>query len=171
MLRFAGAIIIIFASYAIGRSFAGQLDRRCRILNDIERCLLALAREISYTKTPLPQALIIASRAGGEGGVIFRLAGEKLLKGQGVSAQEAWEESLMSLTIELGLKNTDLDVLTAFGAGLGLSHAEDQLKRIEICRERLYKLEEEAKAYGQKFGKVWKNLGWMAGLAIALIFF
>ena len=101
MLRIAGALIIIIASAAIGRSFAGQLERRCRILNDFNRCLLSLEREISYTKTPLPQALIIASRSGGEGGQIFRLTGEKLLKRQGICAQDAWEESLRAMSIKL----------------------------------------------------------------------
>lgn len=171
MLRIAGAVIIILASVKAGRYFAYVLERRLRILKDIDQGLLALEREISYARTPLPQALAGAAKMSGEGGAIFRIAGEKLLAGEGIGAQEAWRESLKETSSDLGLKEPELEILYSFSAGLGLSHYEDQLKRIDISRQRLAALIGEADEYKNKFSKIWKNLGWMAGLALVLIFF
>jgi stage III sporulation protein AB len=163
--------MIIFVSVSIGRLLAAELDKRCYLLHDLQQGLLALEREISYTKTPLPQALKTAAEAGGRSAVVFHYTVDLLNRRQGISAQRAWELALEKASHELPLKAEDLFILNSFGRGLGLSNAEDQVKRLELSRQRLFQAEELAKDQARRLGKVWKNLGWAAGIAIAIISF
>jgi stage III sporulation protein AB len=171
MLKILGALMIIFVCVYMGRILSGQLEKRCKLLHDLQQGLLALEREIGYTATPLPKALAIAGQSSGLAVCVFSEASRKLEQKRGISAQEAWEISLQKAGHELPLLSEDLAILSAFGRGLGLSDIEDQIKRLELSRQRLFVQEEEAHEQYKKLGKVWKNLGWAAGIAIAIISF
>lgn len=171
MLKIVGAVMIIFVSVSIGRLLAGELDKRCQLLHDLQQGLLALEREISYTATLLPEAMLVAAKAGGTAAVIFRDTSKLLLERQGENAQRAWEMAVEKAGRELVLAAGDLSILYDFGRGLGLSGTNDQIKRLELSRQRLFQAEEVAKDQAKRLGKVWKNLGWAAGFAIAIIAF
>ncbi|MGI5891379.1 MAG: hypothetical protein ACOX7H_01395 [Bacillota bacterium] len=171
MLKILGAIMIIFVCVSIGRLLAEELERRCRVLHDLQQGLLALEREISYAATPLPEALRIAARSSASAASVFENAASKLRQSRGINAQQAWEWALERAGYELPLGAEDLSILSAFGRGLGLSDMQDQIRRLELSRQRLFSLEEEAQAHYRQLGKVWKNLGWAAGIAIAIISF
>jgi len=167
MLKIIGACIIIFASASIGRIGAAKMEKRFHALQYLQGGILSLEREIGYGATPLPEALISASAAAGPIAPLFQLTAQKLLAGRGINAQEAWSEAIEE--VSLPLNRADCEILAAFATGLGLSDGKDQLKRLELIRLRLQAAEEEAKKEWQNMGKVWKNLGWAAGVILVLI--
>ena len=82
----------------------------------------------------------------------------------------AWQDALARFPLRERLKPADVEILAAFGEGLGLSDAQEQENRIELCRLRLASAEEAAVALANQMGKVWRNLGWALGLLLTLLF-
>jgi stage III sporulation protein AB len=171
LLKIIGALLVIFVCVSAGRMMAARLEKRSKILHDLQQGLLALGREIDYAAMPLPPALLQASSAAASAAELFEKSGNNLRRQSGISAEQAWQQSLQQLAADWPLTDEDMSVLSAFGCGLGLSSVEDQLRRLELIRQRLLVQEEEAQAQARQLGKVWKNLGWAAGIAIAIIAF
>ena len=169
MLKICGAILIIIACGIAGRLTAARLLRRLRLIQGLQNGLLALEREISYSATPLPQALVMAAVAGGEGAAVFKTSAHYLGTGEGLNPGQAWDQALAEVENAGTLTYEDRQVLQSFGLGLGLSDGEDQLKRLQLTRQRLGVLEGEAKKRWEKDGKIWQSLGWAGGLLLALI--
>lgn len=169
MLRLTGALLIILSCSAGGFLASQSLRMRCLLLRGIQEGLLALKREIAFANTQLSQALNIAATAAGEGQGLFLGAAERLSAQRGVSAGEAWGESLTEFAASRELLQEEQEILAAFGLGLGLSDAADQLNRLELCRQRLAAAEEAAQLKWENLGKVWRNLGWSAGVILALL--
>ncbi len=171
MLRWVGLIMVVLGCGLMGQLLAKSLERRCKVLQELGQGLLILEREIGYSATLLPQALAQAGQGAGQAGELFIVTGELLAAGEGQGAGHAWLDALDRTAPDLNLEEETRQLLVAFGQGLGLSHSQDQLKRLELCRLRLEGLETEAKNKWRQLGKVWKNLGWAMGLALALLFF
>lgn len=168
MLKVIGAIMIIIASAGIGRLFAVKLQQRQVCLNQLQQGLLALEREVGFAATPLPQALNQAALAAGHGGVVFTAAADFLVNGEGLSAAEAFSQSIEDS--KLTINSQDRQILADLSAGLGLSDCDDQLKKIELIRLRLQSAEAEAKEQYASWGKIWKNIGWSVGAVLVLMF-
>lgn len=170
MLKLLGAFLVIAACAAGGMLASKSLERRCRILRGLQEGLLALKREISFSNSRLSQAMAAAAVSAGQSYELFQLTGEKLTEGQGISAGEAWQEALKEFAFDTVLEREELEVLQSFGVGLGLSDINDQINRLELCRQRLESIEKNAELQWQKLGKVWRNLGWSLGIVLALLF-
>ncbi len=168
MLKIIGAVLIIIASASIGRLFAAKLHQRQICLSQLQQGLLALEREVGFAATPLPQALAQAALAANHGGVVFTAAADLLVNGEGLSAAEAFEQSIAES--QLAISKEDRQILADLSAGLGLSDCDDQLKKIELIRLRLQSAETEAKEQYASWGKIWKNIGWSVGAVLVLMF-
>ncbi len=168
MLKVIGAVLIIIASTGIGRLFACKLQQRQICLSQLQQGLLALEREVGFAATPLPQALNQAALAAGHGSVVFTAAADLLVNGEGLSAAEAFTQSIAEN--QLAISSTDRQILADLSSGLGLSDCDDQLKKIELIRLRLQSAESEAKEQYASWGKIWKNIGWSVGAVLVLMF-
>lgn len=170
MLKLIGAVLIIISCSAGGVFASKGMERHCRVLRGIQEGLLALKREISFNNSRLSQAMVNSAKAAGISGDLFSATGQKLLEGRGISAGDGWQEALEEFNLVNRLEEDEMEVLKAFGSGLGLSNIDDQISRLELCRQRLESIEKNAENQFQKLGKVWRNLGWSLGVVLALLF-
>lgn len=97
-------------------------------------------------------------------GYLFRLASTKM---QELSAGEAWKYSLDH--VKTNLKQEDKNVLANLENLLGKTSIEGQLSEIELMEQFLDKQIGIAEEERQKNEKLYRSLGVMAGLAIAII--
>lgn len=97
-------------------------------------------------------------------GAIFKNASMKMKE---VSAGEAWKHAIQNS--KTNMTEEDLKVLENFEKMLGKTSIEGQLSEIKLLErfidEQIEKAEEEQK----KNEKLYRNLGVIAGLAIAII--
>lgn len=168
MLKLLGALLVGGSCVMLGRILAAQLYRHKDLLAGLQQGLLLLEKEISFSATPLPQALRRAAQGAGGAAALFEQSAAQLAQGQGLTAAEAWHSALQPYRAQL-LADEYAD-LQAFAAGLGLSDSENQLKRIELTRIKLAAAEQRAQEACQQQGKVRKSLGWALGAALILIF-
>jgi len=172
LIKLLGGLIIISACGALGNMVAKALAARAEALTVACHGLQLLATEIDYGATPLPLALEqVSRRLGGEVGQLFSKAAENLINEKGLTATEAWEGALADSLNYLAMNGGDTDVLRRFGQGLGLSHREDQLRRLRLVSEQLEERQKEAARASQTQGRVWRGLGVSTGLVLFLMWF
>ncbi len=154
----------------MGFSFGSQYNSRYWQLRKLRSSLKLLETEINYSLNPLPQALIkVGTRVSQPVNVLYQYSAQLMEKDMGAPIDEIWEKALIKLAEVSSLKKTELDILLDFGQGLGVSDKEEQLKNLQLAQEQLRIVEANADALRQKNERMYKTLGVLAGLALALI--
>lgn len=170
MLKILGAVCILLSSGYLGFKLGDRYRRRTEILRFLQNGLSLLEKEISYSLTPLPLALSrVGEKLRGESRILFLHAGRLLNSNKGLTAAEAWEQGVYSLTKEFPLEREEVGILIVFGHGLGCSAREEQIKNIALAREQLRMMEtvsEEARAKNQR---MWQYMGLCSGGVIILL--
>ena len=99
--------------------------------------------------------------------VFLRTAEEIRNSGNGESAFLGALESSRS---DLGLTESDMEKIRRFAVGLGTSDMEHSIKNICQLREQLELSARDAEENEKKWGRVFRNGGWLMGFAAALLF-
>ncbi|GAB6274718.1 MAG: stage III sporulation protein AB [Peptococcaceae bacterium] len=172
MLKIAGCLLIMSAGSFAGISLARNYARRPGELRSMVTALQMLETEISYTATPLPEALTrIAVRCDKAITPLFSRAGEELLAQTGCTAGEAWETALNKFYALSSTLPSDLAVLRNLGMVLGISDGEDQCKHLRLAREQLKREVITAEQQAAKYVKLWNYLGLLGSLALILLLY
>jgi len=166
-----GCILIIGACSYIGFFLGKQYNTRFEQVKKLRSSLKMLETEISYSMNPLPEALFrIGSRISGPVGILYEHVAELLEKNAGLPMEKVWKVGLSKLSEESSLKKEELDVLDDFGLGLGGSDREEQLKNLHLAQEHLRIIEASAESDKNKYERMYKTLGVLAGTALAIVF-
>lgn len=162
--------MILISSTAIGYMFSLKYKMRRRMLKHIISSLNLLKIEIMYTKTPLNELLNkVANSSDNSINTLFRETAKILDLNTGYTAGEAWEAFLNNWKNDY-LKNEDKEILKSFGYGLGNSDTHNQEKNFDLAMELLKKQLENAEEDGKKSEKLFRNIGFLTGLAIVILF-
>ncbi|NLJ60336.1 MAG: stage III sporulation protein AB [Firmicutes bacterium] len=171
MVKLLGAVLVVGSSGVIGNVVAGGYSDRPKQLSELISAFTLLETEISYTKTPLSEALM---RAGGRKGSIarriFEMAAHMIASGD-VGPGQAWETVVRHIYSISALTSEDRDALLAFGAKLGSLSSADQLRHIALVRERLRANEMNARDKASETARMWRYLGLTVGAMIALLLY
>lgn len=170
LARWIAAAAIVGISSLIGIEMAKGYVLRTRELQEISGALARLDTEIHHYATRLPEALL---RAGGlfsgPVGQLFLRASELLSGQQLPGVREAWRTALSEAGAALHLDREDLEVLARLGDQLGSSDREGQRRYIQLTLSQLVVQEEKAHALRQKYERMYKSLGVLGGLALAIL--
>jgi len=170
ILKIMTSLAIVGSSAMIGISLANRYVQRTNELRELQGALSRLEAEISHYSTRLPEALKnIGTTAGGETGRLFLMTAENLSGADACSVEEAWKQSLEEGKKRMSLAAEEYDILMRFGAQLGCTDKEGQKKYITLTLSQL-KLQ-EAKAFEQryKYERMYRSLGILGGLALAIL--
>jgi len=170
MIKFLGMLILVIAGGLSGRLGSRVLEERLTDLTSCRQAFHLLETEISYALCPLPQAFChVSDMCQGRAGLLFGSAAEILKAGEGVTAGQAWLAALKKHTPEMALNDGDIEVLASFAPGLGLCAREDQLRKLSLLEQALSGREENAGQHFRQMGKVWRSIGWCAGITVAML--
>ncbi|HHY81454.1 MAG TPA: stage III sporulation protein AB [Clostridiales bacterium] len=162
------SVIIVFSTL-IGLEMAKRYVARTKELSAMQGALSRLETEIVHYASRLPEALnMIGQSIGGGTGKLFCLTA-KSLNDKKCTVSEAWRSSLDNLKDELHLQQEDLDILRRFGDQLGSSDREGQVKFIQLTLMQLREEEKKARAAREKYEKMYRSLGLLGGIALAII--
>lgn len=167
-----GAVLLVTATTGFGIWKGNSYTARNKELEQLITALQLLETEITYSVTPLPEALRrIGSRIAGNVGSLWHAAGDELLEGDGRSAEQIFTEQLERWKFKLHLREQDREILRTFGHTLGNSDRSDQLKHIRLASTRLSAEEQNARDEKARLGKMWRYLGALTGLAGVIIMY
>ncbi|MBQ6907446.1 MAG: hypothetical protein IJQ28_03620 [Clostridia bacterium] len=162
MLKFFGAVLIVSAFGVWGISKSKRLKTRCDSLLTIISSLNLLENEISYGEKDIASAL--SSVGAMENLPFFIEIAENLKK---TSAFCAFSNALNGT--EMCLSQTDKDILLEFSQNLGTVSKDFQVSSILHTKELLLSSRNSACSDYEKYGKLYRNMGFLIGTLIALI--
>lgn len=170
VLKALGSGLLILATTAFGAIVAANYARRPVELRLCAAGLEHLETQIGYATTPLPEALPqVARDLRGPVARLFRLTARELASGKGLTAGEAWKIAIERVWPGTALDRSDRESLAALAPHLGASDRADQVKHLALARQRLTTAAAEAERLAAREGKLWRNLGVLGGVALALI--
>ncbi len=171
IIKIIGAAVLIGATSLIGFSLAADCSKRPRTLRELQALLQMLENEISYLSNLLSEAFNrIYEGSNSEAAILFKAAAENLGT-SGVTADEAWEKAVEDNCSKLSLNKEDKTILETFGKMLGNSDLEGQLNNIRLITSQLKLQELKAEEMRRKNERMYRSLGVLSGLAIAILLF
>ena len=158
-------ISIIIASTLIGILFSKKYSKREKELKDMKSALNLFATKIKFTYEPIPNLFLeISNKIGGNVGKIFESSSNRMKE---ESAGEAWNNSF--LDVPNNLLEEDVVILKNLGRLLGQTDLEGQISEIEVVSQFLNTQLENARQEKLKNEKMYRTLGIISGLTIAII--
>lgn len=171
-MKLFGALLVLFSSTAAGWLWGTMLRKRLKTLGDLRQVFQWLETEIGYNLFPLQEAFRrIGERLRGETSIITGVFVGFLNSVQGLTAEEAWRQTVQTCREKLVLAENDWKILEDFGCTLGTTDRSHQLKAIQESLERIKIQEEEAGKTMEKNEKLYRYLGTAAGTLVILLFY
>lgn len=169
VLRALGALLIVVASSSVGRLYADKFGRRRRELKAFSDALERLETEVFYGSTPLPTALErVAEGAPSSIRPFFQDLLRRLERTEDLPG--AWRSSLEGHFSHSCLAREDLLALLPLSDVLGTSDRNDQRRHLKSVGRRLRQHEETARSEEDKNAKLWRSVGLLGGVALAILF-
>lgn len=170
VIKIIGSIFIIFSSSGIGYILGKDFSRRVEQLKLLRMSLQMLETEIEYSSTPLPYAFeSISKKCISPVREIFKDVSDNLKGNHFSTVGEAFEKALIDCREITCFKKEDMEILKSFSHSIGSSDREGQEKSFRLVIKQLEGQEDRAEESRAKNEKMYKSLGLLAGLAIAII--
>lgn len=169
MFKILGAGFIIFSTTLAGFEYARHLSLRPRQLRMFRTALQSLEAEIMYGHTPLHEATRKLSAQMPKPLSDFFNSFSTKLTSIDTTVRIAWEESLKEIWRRTALKQSEFEILVQFGETLGKHDRLTEQKQIVVALTHLEREEEEARDKQQRYEKMVKSIGFLAGLLIVIL--
>ncbi|MFW5648548.1 MAG: stage III sporulation protein SpoIIIAB [Candidatus Alkaliphilus sp. MAG34] len=170
LFKFVYSVIIVGCSSLLGFIFANTYVERSKLLNSLLSALQMLETEIVYGATPVPTIMRrVGNKTKKEIGNIFLSAAGLLNLNSGQTFDEIWHDAVIREAKHTCLSREDIDLLLSLGKNLGISDCEDQVKHIRLIQEEFKRHYEHSLIEQNKNTKLFRNLGFLLGMAIVII--
>lgn len=158
-------ISIVVASTGLGVLLSKKYSNREKELKEMKSALNIFATKIKFTYEPIPNVFLeIANKIGGNIGKIFERASIRMKE---ENAGKAWNNAFED--VPNNLSKEDVTILTNLGRMLGQTDVEGQISEIEVVEQFLENQLENARQEKIKNEKMYRTLGIVGGLMIAVI--
>ena len=157
--------MIIVTSSIIGILFSKKYANREKEIKEMKNALNMFSTKIKFTYEPIPNVFMeIANKIGGNIGMIFDIAANRMKE---LPAGDAWCQALKDS--KNNLNKEDISVIQNLNRLLGQTDLDGQLSEIEVVNDFLTAQLENASEERRKNEKMYRTLGLVTGLTIAII--
>lgn len=167
MIKLFGASIIFIFSTAWGYISSQIPYKRYKNLLKIISCLNTMKNEIRFSQDYIDDILLKVSKIC-EFDFIFKTT---TTFDKTIPISKRWKQALTYDAPSLKLSTQDCEALIGFGAELGMTDKEGQLKNIENTVSILNTLQVSAKDEYEKMSKLKKGLGLSLGLFTIILLY
>ncbi len=162
IVKIIGSVLIITASVSVGWSKSKQLSNRKVFLQEFIAFLTTLSTNFRFNSADI---FTLTALSLGE-----KLAANiSFANPQNLSFEQIWQMQIKILPRSYSLKKQDISLLNEFGAELGKTDVEGQLKHIELYKSLFTKQLYEAEELIVQKSKLYKTLGLFVGISIVLV--
>jgi len=155
MLKLAGAGMVLVAFAVLGYAKSLSLKLRCESIARVLYSLRIMENEISYGKISMDKVMESIKKLGG-------------ISAENPSGDSAGEWFLNAVEYEK-LEKADMEVLTSFSKTLGITDTVSQQRNIKNTVKTLELLEIDAKNNYEKYGKMYRNIGFLTGMLAVIL--
>lgn len=170
LLKCVGLVMLMSACAMFGISLSRDYIARINNLSQINKMLLLLKGEIKYNNSGINEAVRkVSLQTDNIIGVFLKKVSEKFENGK-VTLKEAWNYGADEyLKNQSKLSEKDILILKELGANLGVTDRETQINNITKCMDVIdMTIQELNETRGEKC-RLYKTLGVMAGVFVAVV--
>jgi len=170
ILKMAGIVLIVSASAFLGYFLSLECRNRPQQLRELQSLLSMFENQICYLSDILTEAFTRVYKSSSTSvGEFFGQTVEYIKNHPGTNASLAWETAVKENMHKTALNSEDKEILLAFGKILGSSDIEGQVKNIRLTVSQLKTQEEKAERNRMKYEHMYRNLGLLGGVALAIL--
>lgn len=166
MIKITGLALIVLCCSTAGIWAASGLSKRVSTLEIVIRLYQYLRDSLKYLR---PSVTMLIGRAAGEaefsGLGFLRGCDEKMRSGK--NFPESWREAISEDIATMGKE--DAPIVLSLAGVLGASDLDSQLAALEHGMALLEARLGEAREYASKHKKLYRTLGVLAGLMVAIV--
>lgn len=168
--RALGASLLVLGGVMYGTGLARSMYARVRELGDLVNSLHLLETEIAFTHTPLPEACEhVAQATRGAVRRLFRMLCQEFASHRQLHVTELWRKAVRDWAQHCHLHPDELYVLSALGAILGRSAADEQARSLRYTYERLDGIRQQLERDLEKQSRMRVYLGVAGGVVLAIL--
>ena len=157
-LKITGIVLIMMSASLMGYLFSKDYIERINRLEQIQKMLILLKGEISYSNNSVQEALENISE------MIEGKVGEFV-----TNVQESFKKSENIFDKKSSLKSEDKNSLKDFGRGLGITDRQTQINNIEKYQSQIQLTIKELKAEKNEKCKLYRMLGITCGAFLGIV--
>lgn len=170
ILNIPAAFFLVICSYALGSRLANRYSLRLREIRSFQGAFSELETEVMYLQAFLPEAFASLARRSNAGlAYFFYGVNEKLNGRSGYLLAEAWEASLCESKPFLNIDQEEYEIISQFGRHLGTSDKEGHRRCFDMIQQKLRNQERKADEARLRYEKMYRSLGFLGGLALAIM--
>ena len=168
-MKIVGCILVIIISMLIGRTMAGSYIYRVKSIQTFITALSLLRSKIAFGQEVLEISFLdISVACENRVGKLFRDVAEEL-KNTNIPVSEIWRDKIEESFVNLDLNFEDERILLDFGYSLGKGSIDEEIRNINLACERLKTQLESATIDRDKYAKLYRVIGGIGGMALAII--
>jgi stage III sporulation protein AB len=169
LIKSAGCLMVILSGILAGFYASGELKRQINLIEDVLVVMEIMDNHTMYSKKTFLECFrYLKNKSDGVCKQWTCAIYNDLLSGNGKNFVQVWQSRLTILK-QNGLKGEELDVINEFGSNLANSDRKMLIRMHEIYIERLRHIHDKLQAEYAKKSGMYRSLGIMAGLLIAVI--
>lgn len=168
-MKIIGCVLVITICMVIGRTMAGGYVERVKNLQEFITALTLLRNKIAFGQEVLKISFAdISETCGNRVGKIFGdVAAE--LDFTNIPVSEIWDNKIDESFKGLDFNFEDEKILIDFGNLLGKGSVDEEIRNINLTVERLKTQLDNAVFERDKYAKLYRTIGGIGGMAIAVI--
>ena len=172
ILKITSSIVIVMCCGLLGLYKANRYVQRVKEIRMLKAALIQLETEVIYFSNFISEALkTVAKSTQGPWRDFFYQVARDLADRAEYSIAECWKKNLEHYKKDFFIAEPEYEVLVRFGEKLGMSDCESQKKYFELAQQQLLVEEKNAEQLCSKYVQMYRSLGILCGLAIAIILF
>jgi len=165
IFKLLGAALIVVGTTLFGKTYAKIFKDRVDFLTDFNKRLEIVKNEIGFMKGILVDVINRAGEFPGSAKELFEEMRDNL---EHMEACSAWETACEKIFTKLTLKDEDVETVRSLGRLLGVSDVDGQITNIEAVSGQVGVLIESAETERKKNEPLFKSLGPLVGVGIAI---
>lgn len=170
-MKWLGALLIVGTLGGSGWLYAGRFDRRIKELEDWRQALCWCEMEMNYNLLPLAEVLsLVGQRLGGPVGTMLQQCARGMTD-ERLPMQMSWRRALAEYMQTSTIGEENALILLRFGSSLGSSDLKQQNNNLKFTCANLDQALNRAKREKAAKAKIYRYLGFCAGLALVMILF
>lgn len=169
MVKMVGSILIIVALTLVGKKASDKVRKKVKIINLFINMLQHMKDEMSYKFTPMREIFnnLLYIDPEIKELSILQICYEELDKG--MTFNDSWSKGIENSECVTLLDGGELSIIKKIGKWLGSSNINNQLSNIDLSVEYLKERLQLAKIQEEKYSKMYKTLGLLSGVAVAIL--
>lgn len=170
IIKLIGSFMVFMGCTLYGFRYANVLSKRVNELRDLEKSVMILQNEITYTYTEIPEVFLkISKEIESNLYLVFKKAYDNLINNMCEDVFEAMEIALNEEENKLDLNKKDKNILLQLSKSLGQWDIEAHKNIFKLSMKNINDQIEEAMKKEKTDGKLIRTLGISLGAVICIL--